>query len=42
MTPAGPKQRNGNRVTAARWSRFLRQLGHEVLLEESWGGEEPD
>jgi putative glycosyltransferase (TIGR04348 family) len=42
VTPAGPKQRNGNRVTAARWSRFLRQLGHEVLLEESWGGEEPD
>ncbi|MCA1715431.1 MAG: TIGR04348 family glycosyltransferase [Actinobacteria bacterium] len=42
VTPAGPKLRNGNRVTAARWSRFLRQLGHEVLLEESWGGEEPD
>ena len=42
MTPAGPKQRNGNRVTAARWARFLRQLGHEVVLEESWGGEEPD
>jgi putative glycosyltransferase (TIGR04348 family) len=42
VTPAGPKQRNGNRVTAARWSRFLKQLGHEVLLEESWGGERPD
>ena len=42
VTPAGPKLRNGNRVTATRWSRFLRQLGHEVLLEESWGGEEPD
>jgi putative glycosyltransferase (TIGR04348 family) len=42
VTPAGPKLRNGNRVTAARWYRFLRQLGHEVLLEESWGGEEPD
>ncbi len=42
MTPAGPKLRNGNRVTAARWARFLRQLGHEVLLEESWGGGEPD
>jgi putative glycosyltransferase (TIGR04348 family) len=42
VTPAGPKLRNGNRVTAARWSRFLKQLGHEVLLEESWGGERPD
>ena len=42
MTPAGPKLRNGNRVTAARWSRFLRQLGHEVLLEESWDGKKTD
>jgi putative glycosyltransferase (TIGR04348 family) len=42
VTPAGPKLRNGNRVTASRWSRFLRQLGHKVLLEESWGGDEPD
>ena len=42
VTPAGPKLRNGNRVTATRWSRFLRQLGHEVLLEESWGGEKLD
>ena len=42
VTPGGPKLRNGNRVTAARWSRFLKQLGHEVLLEESWGGERPD
>ena len=42
VTPARPQLRNGNRVTAVRWSRFLRQLGHEVLLEESWDGEEPD
>jgi putative glycosyltransferase (TIGR04348 family) len=42
VTPAGPNLRNGNRVTAARWSRFLQHLGHKVLLEESWGGEEPD
>src|SRR5918998_6834220 len=42
VTPAGPKLRNGNRVTAARWYRFLRQLGHEVLLEESWSGEAMD
>ena len=42
VTPAGPQLRNGNRVTAVRWSRFLRQLVEKVLLEESWGGEEPD
>jgi putative glycosyltransferase (TIGR04348 family) len=42
ITPAGPKLRNGNRMTAMRWSRFLRQLGHEVLLKERWGGEESD
>lgn len=40
ITPAGPKLRNGNRATAVRWQDFLRQLGHEVLLEESWGGAE--
>jgi putative glycosyltransferase (TIGR04348 family) len=42
ITPAGPKLRNGNRITAVRWSRFLRQLGHEVCVKESWGGEESD
>ena len=42
ITPAGPKLRNGNRATAVRWSHFLRQTGHEVLLEESWSGNEPD
>jgi putative glycosyltransferase (TIGR04348 family) len=42
ITPAGPKLRNGNRITAVRWSRFLRQLGHEVFVKESWGGEESD
>ena len=42
VTPAGPGVRNGNRVTAVRWSRFLRQLGHEVLLQESWDGEESE
>ncbi len=42
ITPAGPKLRNGNRATAVRWAHFLRQSGHEVLLEESWSGNEPD
>jgi putative glycosyltransferase (TIGR04348 family) len=42
ITPAGPKLRNGNRTTAVRWGDFLRQLGHEVLLQETWGGRESD
>lgn len=41
VTPAGPGSRqHGNRSTAVRWARFLRQLGCEVLLEETWDGEE--
>jgi hypothetical protein len=42
ITPAKPESRNGNRMTAVRWARFLRQLGHKVLLEQIWGGEESD
>lgn len=42
VTPAGPSLRYGNRATAARWTHFLRQLGHKVLLEETWEGEGSD
>ncbi|CAN5331377.1 hypothetical protein BH24ACT19_BH24ACT19_18010 [soil metagenome] len=42
ITPAGHDLRNGNRATAERWAGFLRELGDEVVLEETWGGEEPD
>ena len=43
ITPAGPGTRQrGNWATAVRWARFLRQLGHEVSLEEAWGGEGSD
>jgi len=42
VTPAGARSRSGNRTTADRWARFLRQLGHEVLVEEAWSGEISD
>lgn len=42
ITPAGAHSRSGNRTTADRWARFLRQLGHEVLVEVTWGGEPSD
>ncbi len=42
ITPAPPRSLHGNRTTAVRWARFLRQLGHKVLLEEAWGGEGSD
>jgi hypothetical protein len=42
VTPAGVRSRSGNRTTADRWARFLRQLGHEVLVEEAWSGGRTD
>lgn len=42
ITPAGAESRYGNRRTAERWAGFLRQLGHEVVVEETWIGEAAD
>lgn len=42
VTPAPPRSRKGNRITALRWSRILRDLGHRVHITESWGGTDPD
>jgi putative glycosyltransferase (TIGR04348 family) len=38
ITPAGRYSRNGNRNTAWRWARFLRELGHTVRVEQRWSG----
>ncbi len=32
------RSRKGNRVTALRWSRLLRSLGHRVRIEEQYRG----
>ncbi len=42
VTPAGPSDRNGNSVTALRWARILKHLGHRVFVEESYRGEPCD
>ena len=36
ITPAPPRSRSGNRVTALRWRRILRQLGHQVSIEQEY------
>lgn len=41
-TPAPPRARSGNRVTALRWAGLLRSLGHRVRVLQCWRGEEAD
>lgn len=34
ITPAATRSRSGNRVTAVRWARLLRELGHRVRIDD--------
>lgn len=36
VTPADLKAKNGNRNTAVRWARLLRQCGHRVSVMRAW------
>lgn len=42
VTPAPPRSRHGNRVTALRWARLLRELGHHVSVGQSYEGQRCD
>lgn len=41
-SPAPPGTRLGNRVTAQRWARLLRELGHQVAIVGQWDGQPAD
>lgn len=38
ITPAPVGSRSGNRNTALRWTRMLRECGHRVKVENTWSG----
>jgi putative glycosyltransferase (TIGR04348 family) len=42
VTPAPSGSRKGNRVTAERWARLLRELGQQVRVAESYHGQRCD
>ena len=38
VCPAAPGTRYGNRISAVRWARILRQLGHRLAIDTSYDG----
>lgn len=42
ITPAKKRSKNGNRTTALRWARILRDLGHHVDITIEYNGEKTD
>jgi putative glycosyltransferase (TIGR04348 family) len=42
ITPAKKQSKNGNRTTALRWARMLREAGHRVRVDVDYGDEAAD
>ena len=42
VTPAPARSRYGNRVTALRWARILRKLGHRVTVDQAYSNQAVD
>jgi putative glycosyltransferase (TIGR04348 family) len=42
VTPAPARSRYGNRVTAVRWARILKKLGHRVSVDQTYTNERID
>jgi putative glycosyltransferase (TIGR04348 family) len=42
VTPPLPHTQSGNELTAFRYARLLRRLGHSVAVDTSWGGQACD
>ena len=42
ITPAKKQSKTGNRVTANRWERLLRGIGHSVTVQSDWDGTSGD
>src|SRR5262249_44942680 len=42
ITPARPSSRSGNATTTVRWTRILRELGHDVHVADRYDGSAAD
>lgn len=42
ITPANKQSKSGNRTTAVRWARFMRDLGHKVHVDTDYHNEPAD
>jgi putative glycosyltransferase (TIGR04348 family) len=42
VTPAPARSRSGNRVTALRWARILRELGHRAEVRQTYAAQRAD
>ena len=42
ISPVPAQSRQGNRITAARWARLLRDLGHRVTIAQEFYGKPYD